>query len=171
MATTDQRIRDSLRDIGQAERDIDAARAAASAAQGKIDLYERRRDEIQAVLRSFEGTLNDSASGVNGVQASASSLLGDATSGFGHESALLSQIHEDRERSTDTDALSSSAYASLVNEVIHCDQCISDANASLSSARSREAAAQTARSSYVATARLLADSPDATVSVSVGSRY
>lgn len=170
-STTDQMIRESLRGIGQAECDIDAARAAASQARAEINLYEQRRGEVQAVLSSFVGSLNDNASLVASFQRAASGEIDGATSGFGHKQTLLSQIQDDHERETESDALGSEARAALERELARCDRCISEANANLADASRREQAAQSVRASHLSKARMLADSSDATVSVSVRSRY
>lgn len=171
MSSTDSSINRLLGDIRGEERAIDAARASHAAAQADLERYQRRLEEVRAIKRTLSGAMNDLATDVRSAQIDAQDRLGAATSGYAHTSALTDQYQADRESSTEGDGTCSQVHDALQSEIDRCQGEIEGACSRMRSAEASEASAQSRRSSYLQSARNLADEDDATVRVNVRTRY
>lgn len=171
MSSTDSSINRLLGNIRGEERAIDAARASRSAAQADLDRYQRRLEEVSAIKRSLSGAMNDFAAGVLSSQERAEDSVGASTSGYSYESRLVGQLQSDRERSTEGDGTCSQIHSALQQEIGRCQGEIEGAQSRIRAADASESSAQSRRSSYLRSARNLANEDDATVKVNARTRY
>lgn len=171
MTSIDKSINRLLDDVDREERSIDQARANRSAARADLRTYEARLEEVRAVKTTLGAAMNDRAGDVRNSQTRTCDELDEGTGGLSRGAGVAADIRDDLEKTTEADDTCSQVHAYLQAEIDRCGREISDASGRISAADRQESAAQSRRSSYVRSARTLADNSEATVRVNVRARY
>lgn len=171
MSDTDRSINRLLGDIRNEERTIDAARASRSAAQAQLGKYQARLEELRSIKNSLSNVMNDHVDDVLFRQNEALGFISGFSSGYSHEGDLQYQLQSDQEKSTELDEKCSQVHEAIQSEMNRCESEIEGARSQISTANAQESSAQSRRSSYLWSARNLANEDDATVRVSARTRY